>query len=252
MTPPDQPQPLPQRANRRRAAQADTPPPPSPCPTPPPLTLNATDTGSQNNNQVEDIDTDGQNNNQTEGTEEIEPPPPLGNIAAIKTCNCSKRDLENEGCPLGGVCLTPNVIYGATVKILDIFGDPIDLTKETYTGLSEPPWKQRKYGHNSDFKHKKKGTSNKGTTLSKYIWSLKDPDDCNVEPCPNKIEWIIEWKILARAKGYNPITGVCRLCLKECYFLLFKTETASLNKRGEIFAPCPHRKFKFLANAKIT
>ena len=117
---------------------------------------------------------------------------------------------------------------------------------------SEPPWKQRKYGHNSDFKHKKKGTSNKGTTLSKYIWTLKDPDDCNLNPCPNKIEWIIEWKILARAKGYNPITGVCRLCLKESYFLLFKVETASLNKRSEIFAPCPHRKFKFLANAKIT
>ena len=153
---------------------------------------------------------------------------------------------------MGGACLTPNVIYGATVKILDIFGDPIDLTKKTYTGLSEPPWKQRKYGHNSDFKHKKKGTSNKGTTLSKYIWTLKDPDDCNLEPCPNKIEWTIEWKILARAKGYNPITGVCRLCLKECYFLLFKTETASLNKRCEIFTPCPHRKFKFLANAKIT
>ena len=114
------------------------------------------------------------------------------------------------------------------------------------------PWKERKYGHNSDFKLKKKGTSKKGTTLSKYIWSLKDPDDCNVEPCPNKIEWKIEWKILARAKGYNPITGVCRLCLKECYFLLFKTETASLNKRGEIFTPCPHRKFKFLAIAKIS
>ena len=153
---------------------------------------------------------------------------------------------------MGGVCLTPNVIYGATVKILDIFCDPVDLTKETYTGLSEPPWKERKYWHNSDFRHRKKGTRKKGTTLSKYIWSLKDPDDCNVEPCPNKIEWKIEWKILARVKGYNPITGVCQLCLKESYFILFKTETASLNKRGKIFTPCPHRKFKFLANAKIT
>ena len=242
--PPDQPQPLPQRANRRRAAQ-----PPTSTPLTPPLAQNVTVTGSQNTNQVEQNNTDGQNNNEVE---ESEPPPPPQNPAVTKTCNCSKRDLENEGCPLGGVCLTPNVIYGATVKILDILGIPIDLTKETYTGLSEPPWKQRKYGHNSDFKHKKKGTSNKGTTLSKYIWTLKDPDDCNREPCPNKIDWIIEWKILARAKGYNPITGVCRLCLKECYFLLFKTETASLNKRGEIFTPCPHRKFKFLANAKIT
>ena len=66
-----------------------------------------------------------------------------------------------------------------------------------------------------------------------------------MEPCPNKIEWIIEWKILARAKGYNPITGVCRLCLKECYFLLFKTETASLNKRGEILPCVPTENLNF-------
>ena len=111
------------------------------------------------------------------------------------------------------------------------------MTKETYTGLSEPPWKHRKYGHNTDFRHKRIGTSKKGTTLSKYIWTLKDPDDCNVEPCPDKIDYEIKWKILARAKGYNPITGLCRLCLKECYFLLFKPETASLNKRSEIYTP---------------
>ena len=88
----------------------------------------------------------------------------------------------------------------------------------------------KEYGHNTDFRHKRIGTSKKGTTLSKYIWTLKDPDDCNVEPCPDKIDYEIKWKILARAKGYNPITGLCRLCLKEKYFLLFKPETASLNK----------------------
>ena len=88
--------------------------------------------------------------------------------------------------------MTPNVTYGATVKIMDLSGEPIDMTKETYTGLSEPPWKQRKYGHNTDFKHKRIGTSKKGTTLSKYIWTLKDPDDCNIEPCPDKIEYQIK------------------------------------------------------------
>ena len=181
-----------------------------------------------------------------------QPPLPPETPEVIKMCNCNKKDLEREGCPLNGVCMTPNVIYGATVKIKDNSGEPIDMTKETYTGLSEPPWKIRKYGHNSDFKHKQKGTSKKGTTLSKYIWTLKDPDDCNQEPCPNKMEYEIKWRILARAKGYNPITGTCRLCLKEVYFLLFKTETASLNKKSEIFSPCPHRKSKFLANAKIT
>ena len=79
------------------------------------------------------------------------------------------------------------------------------------------------------------------------VWMLT----CNQEPCPNKIDFEVKWKILARAKGYNPITGLCRLCLKEKFFILYKTETASLNKRSEIFTPCPHRKFKFLANAKI-
>ena len=40
--------------------------------------------------------------------------------------------------------------------------------------------------------------------------------------------------------------------MKESYFLLFKPETASLNKRSEIFTPCPHRKLKFLDNAKLS
>ena len=135
---------------------------------------------------------------------------------------------------------------------MDMSGEPIEMTKETYTGLSEPPWKTRKYGHNTSFKHKRIGTSKKGTTLSKYIWTLKDPDNCDIEPCPDKIDYEIKWKILARAKGYNPIAGLCRLCLKESYFILFKPETASLNKRSEIYTPCPHRKLKFLADAKIT
>ena len=73
-----------------------------------------------------------------------------------------------------------NQTYSQQGQARTLFGDPIDVTKETYTGLSEPPWKERKYGHNSDFRHKKKGTSKKGTTLSKYIWTLKDPDDCNL------------------------------------------------------------------------
>ena len=130
------------------------------------------------------------------------PPPPPETPELTKTCSCRPKDLEEEGCPLNGVCLTSNVIYGATVKILDQSGEPIEMTKETYTGLSEPPWKYRKYGHNTDFKHKKKGTSKNGTTLSKYIWTLKDPDDCNLEPCPNKMEYEIKWKILARVSGY--------------------------------------------------
>ena len=85
--PPDQPQPLPQQANRRRAAK-----PPTSTPLSPPLVQNVTVTGSQNTNRVEQNNTDGKNINEVEESEA--PPPPL-NPAATKTCNCSKRDLEN-------------------------------------------------------------------------------------------------------------------------------------------------------------
>ena len=45
---------------------------------------------------------------------------------------------------------------------------------------------------------------------------------------------------------------MCRLCLKESFFILFHPETASLNKKNEIYQSCKHRHFKFLADCKIT
>ena len=56
-----------------------------------------------------------------------------------KMCNCNNKDLEKEGCPLNGVCLTPNVIYGATVKILDMSGEPIEMTKKRPTQGCQSP-----------------------------------------------------------------------------------------------------------------
>ena len=61
-----------------------------------------------------------------------------------------------------------------------------------------------------------------------------------------------DWKILARAPGFNPITGMCWLCLKESFFILFHPETASLNKKTEIYEGCKHKLFKFLADCKVT
>ena len=45
---------------------------------------------------------------------------------------------------------------------------------------------------------------------------------------------------------------MCRLCLKESFFILFHPETASLNKKNEIYQSCKHKYFKFLADCKIT
>ena len=91
--------------------------------------------------------------------------------------------------------------------------------------------------------------------LADYIWDLQCPDRCyerGEDECEHSIDFEITWKILARAPGYNPITGMCRLCLKESFFILFHPETASLNKRTEIYQGCKHKQFKFLADCKVT
>ena len=111
-----------------------------------------------------------------------------------------------------------------------------DLTFETYTGLTDSTFKQRFYGHSNDFKKSK--NKNK-TMLSKYIWYLKE----------NRIPYQLNWSILGRAKSFNPVTGVCRLCLLEKYFILYNPKDATLNSRDELFNTCRHKRKHTLAKA---
>ena len=153
---------------------------------------------------------------------------------------------------MNGQCRQANVLYGATVKTLDILGEPVEDSAETYTGISYPVWKIRMYRHHTTFNNPDYRSE---TALADYIWDLQCPDKCylrGVDECEHSIDYEITWKILARAPGYNPITGICRLCLKESFLILFHPETASLNKRTEIFQSCKHKKFKFLADCKVT
>ena len=39
---------------------------------------------------------------------------------------------------------------------------------------------------------------------------------------------------------------MCRLCLKEKFFIMFAPATASLNKRNEVYNSCRHRASKLL------
>ena len=75
-------------------------------------------------------------------------------------CNCQKSKI----CPIPGKCQLKGVIYGATVT------ETISGKTETYTGLSEPPFKSRYSGHLTTFKNKNANH----TTLSKHIWVLKN------------------------------------------------------------------------------
>ena len=146
-----------------------------------------------------------------------------------KPCNCRGG---RASCPLGGKCNSEkSIVYACKITRLD------DFTYETYTGLTENTFKNRWNGHNHDFRKRKKM---KSTMLSKYIWYLKD----------NRIQYELSWKVLGKAKSFNPVTGVCRLCLLEKYFILYNPKDATLNSRDEIFNSCRHKWKHTLSRAK--
>ena len=128
---------------------------------------------------------------------------------------------------MGGKCKENSVVYRATVK-------DEDSNIETYTGLTCNTFKKRHYKHNSDFNNRE----NNGTTLSEHIWKLKDESK----------SYEISWEIIAKKQAFNPSNKQCKLCLTEKYFITFRSEGASLNKRSEMFATCRHRKKLLLEN----
>ena len=147
----------------------------------------------------------------------------------VKPCNCRGGRVN---CPLGGKCnIEKSVVYSCKVTRLD------DFSTETYTGMTKDTFKERLYGHNFDFRHRKQESS---TRLSSYIWHLKD----------QHVQYRLEWKIIRKAKSYNPVTGNCRLCLLEKYCIMYNWKDATLNSRDEIFVPCRHKKSFLLSKTK--
>ena len=121
-----------------------------------------------------------------------------------------------------------DIIYSAKVTRLDNF------EVETYSGAHEGPFKTRIYGH---MRHKHQ----KG--LSKYVWKLKGNQ-------PHPIPYEVEWSILAHAKPFDPVTGICRLCLLEAYYIMFDPKDCTRNTREEFWGSCPHQIFFLLTNQK--
>ena len=60
--------------------------------------------------------------------------------------------------------------------------------------------------------------------MSRKIWELKD----------DGYEYDISWKIMEREQPFSPVTGVCALCTTEKWYILFKPELATINKRDKI------------------
>ena len=144
----------------------------------------------------------------------------------LRTCNC--RDRTN--CPLDGTCLQKAVVYQAEVSAE---GKPT----ETYIGVTETEFKTRYNNHKQSFV---KERLKNATELSKYIWRLKADNS----------EYNISWKVVGTAKPYSNTSKRCNLCILEKYFIVYKREMATLNKRSEIVSTCRHKNKFLLINNK--
>ena len=138
-----------------------------------------------------------------------------------RPCSCPR----GKPCPLGGACLSKNIVYQASV------------TQENqkvnhYTGLCSTDFKKRLGAHTQSFNHP---TLNQ-TSLSKFIWKLKRKN----------IKHNVTWRIKDRGTPFSPVSGKCVLCTKEKFHIMFHPEAADINSREEIFSNCIHKKFKLL------
>ena len=143
-------------------------------------------------------------------------------------CSCGD---DPASCPVQGICKTKGVVYEACVK------ETISGNKETYTGLTCRQFKTRFNEHNLDMNNPSGRIKSK---LSSHIWSLKD----------RGINYEVTWRLLDKATTFNPTTKKCRLCLKEKYFIMYRRDSSSLNKRSEVFNTCRHRTQDLLMNVK--
>ena len=133
-----------------------------------------------------------------------------------KPCNCRNQ----ADCPLNGECRSLSTVYRAAVEAGG--------KEHVYYGTSDGEIKERISTHNTSFKHRK---YEHDTTLSKFIWSLKDKG----------VPYSIEWGIAARAGTYKCGTRRCDLCLTEKMTIARSKHKGLLNSRSELISKCRHR-----------
>jgi len=134
-------------------------------------------------------------------------------------CNCRNRN----DCPLGGECLTKNVLYEATItSSIRNYGEKI------YIGISEPPFKERYANHKKSFNN---ATYKKETVLSKEVWRIKEQNET----------FSVKWRIRRQCPTYTPMAKKCALCVNEKVDIVYFEGSSLLNKKSEIISTCRHR-----------
>ena len=79
------------------------------------------------------------------------------------------------------------------------------------------------------------------TTLSSYVWKIKDKN----------LPFTIRWSIKAQGHPYNGGKS-CDLCNSEKLIILTENQNTMLNKRDELLKTCRHRRKYLLGSMGIT
>ena len=130
-----------------------------------------------------------------------------------------------------GKCTTDKLVYRVSVTANN--------SVETYVGLTAGTYKKRYGIHKNTFLHRPIDKT-KSTTLSTYIWKLKDENKA----------YQVKSEVVCRAAPYSPVSGICNLCTEEKFEIMFNSETSSLNSRQEMFAACRHKWAALLVKKK--
>ena len=146
-------------------------------------------------------------------------------------CNCRTP----ATCPLPGRCTAKNIVYQATVT------DDTNGNVQKYVGCTADSFKARYANHKTSFKD---STKKNATELSKYVWTF-GPNPRQRAPHTK------EWKIISRGVPYSNTNKRCDLCLEERFWINFKPDEASLNKRNQIIATCRHRRKFLISELKV-
>ena len=149
---------------------------------------------------------------------------PVRSIGALApTCNCR----DKPSCPLGGDCLTRNVIYKVDARY--------DNEHRVYIGSTGNRFKDRYNQHIHDFSKPHLRTA---TRLSEYVWSCVDRFGGKPE---------LNWSILHAVKSIPSCArNICTICNLEKIQIASAERRSLLNRRSEMVASCPHfRRFYF-------
>ena len=123
-------------------------------------------------------------------------------------------------------CDQTNVIYQADVHTENRI--------MSYYRLTENEFKKKCSTHKTSFRNIPKCH----TTLSSYIWKLKD----------KKIPHFVNWSIKARGHPFSTRGRACNLCLTEKLVILMANQNSMLNKRDELLETCRHQRKHLLVS----